>query len=370
MGLFDNWVNQYTQGWSQQQKEADYQKAVDFLRGNQALSAQVDWNDPSAIYRRYVEATTDRGSSAYQNIPLTEQEKAYNTSLGLVQKFAPGRAQTGSAEDIIGLGNTIQSYYDKLKGMNFGTAYTPEQLVQKWLDDKLHWDKENERIASLWDADALKALQYAYNPDPSTRQSAIKYLNEKLGTTNWNYIQPHVMETGRMLGGELPDFLKQHQGRYEEIKRTGEEGEAAKAKAIDDFGREKYYLLLAQTYDPDVNRRQAAIAELDAAFGKNRWLALKDAGSFQNPFATKNKSITELVAENLARKAAEAGTQQGTTQGTQGGWNLGNVGTTTGNTTYQGGYTGGQGLQNTTGQFNQAGTDWINLLMKLAGFIT
>ncbi len=112
--------------------------------------------------------------------------------------------------------------------------------------------------------EALRMLQQVYHPSVSARSEAVDWLQQNMGV-GWRATAPHVMETGNLLGSELPEYLARHQDRYEAMAAADTRWRAhQEARWADNT---EALLMYQQTYSPDTEASREAIAWLEENMG-------------------------------------------------------------------------------------------------------
>jgi hypothetical protein len=133
---------------------------------------------------------------------------------------------------------------------------------QSYEADKAHWANANAQQRALWEnnPEALRKLQESYYPDGNVRREAIEWLEKNI-SPHWQACAPHVMETGKLLGTPLPDYLQEHYARYLQMSRTAN-ANSQQTQALWENNPEALRKL-QESYHPNINVRREAIEWLE-----------------------------------------------------------------------------------------------------------
>jgi len=132
--------------------------------------------------------------------------------------------------------------------------------------DQAHWSAVEAKNRAFWaNPEALRKLQETYSPDTSVHKEAVNWLDKNTGTTYWDLSAPHVMETGKLLGSPLPDYLQVHYARYQQLAQ----GDTTQKQQALWKNNPEALRKLQETYHPDVKVRQESLAWLEKNIGAN-----------------------------------------------------------------------------------------------------
>jgi hypothetical protein len=305
-----------------------------------------------------------KGYTEQRTSGMTQEQKQaeYDRALDALKRLRPGYVEQNmnNPDLLYKTGSDLADFADRFP-KDDPRGY--ENMVQKHAEEQAYWENFNNDWAKKWDKESMEALQNVYNPDVKARREATDFLNQKMGTENWNYMAPHVMETGNIMGSELPGFLAQHWERYKAVTGGNPEQVAANQAAVNAMGRDKFNDLYSKTYSADLTTRRKAIAELEAAFGP--YWHLVTANPSQSNYLELIKASYDPNKVNQPAGWEDWRTRGGGDGGggTGGGWTPKPPATPKNPKKLP------AELQNEYGKLHQPATDWINLLMWLGGFL-